>query len=470
MTVQCSDDDYDGGAYYLSTFNSHDDAVVCLDQNLYVDKSTIVGAGRGVFAKRSLRKNSNIISTPMIPLKRNEMDITGEGYEGNVNTKQLMLNYCYGHPNSDLLLLPYGPLVNYINHGGDDKSKVNAKIIWHHERDGIESAFPSNLSNLDNDMLDVRQQHHHPELLTWPADVVARTHGKGLMIDIIATRDIDEDEEIFLDYGKEWQTAFEKHTQNWVRSATFHKDSASSNSEYMNADEYMNYHGNEKIYTLVEQENGHAYPNNMDTFCFYATHIQLQGRISSKEHYVDDNENDIDDDDEYYDEYYDDDDDDDDEPTDYEYYSWNDDANHMCFRPCRVLSRYRGKNATEGDLYAIELMEYNNNRVVNHCEIDNDIIVRDVPKQAIRIVNKPFTTDVLLKNAFRHEIGVPTTGFYPDTWMKTKLRSRSPSTTASGGVGENGTNNGDEFKRKKVKATKINGSEGGSTGHKWSVA
>lgn len=30
--------------------------------------------------------------------------------DDRVNSKQLMLNYCYGHPDSDLLLLPAGPI------------------------------------------------------------------------------------------------------------------------------------------------------------------------------------------------------------------------------------------------------------------------------------------------------------------------------------------------------------------------
>ena len=40
----------------------------------------------------------------------------------NRSSSQLIPNYCYGHPDSQILVLPLGPGVNYINHH-DDKFK-----------------------------------------------------------------------------------------------------------------------------------------------------------------------------------------------------------------------------------------------------------------------------------------------------------------------------------------------------------
>ena len=45
-----------------------------------------------------------------------------------VNDQQLMLNYLFGHPKSDLMLLPIGPMVNFINH---NRQQPNAVIRWH---------------------------------------------------------------------------------------------------------------------------------------------------------------------------------------------------------------------------------------------------------------------------------------------------------------------------------------------------
>lgn len=72
-----------------------------------------------------------------------------------------------------------------------------------------------------------------------------------------------------------------------------------------------------------------------------------------------------------------------------------------------------------------------------------DYVLYDVPHADVRLLDKPYTTDALSKASFRHEIGVPD-GFYPDAWMRKKLRSRAK-------VLANGEEDGDEFKRKEAK-------------------
>jgi hypothetical protein len=68
-----------------------------------------------------------------------------------------------------------------------------------------------------------------------------------------------------------------------------------------------------------------------------------------------------------------------------------------------------------------------------------DYMLFDVPHADIRLLDKPYTTDVFRKSVFRHEIGVPE-GFYPDAWMRKKLRSRASESTM--------LEEGDAFKRK----------------------
>ena len=373
--MECSDDSFDGGAYFLSRFDSSDDAVVCLDQNLRVGRSNIPSAGQGLFAKKTLSSGSRVISTPLIPIHRSEMEIE----DPDVNSKQLMLNYAYGHPGSDLLLLPYGPLVNYFNHG----KQANVAVRWH--------VVPPQQKTLHR-----REEHHHPELFAWSAEQVALTHGKGLVMDIVALREIQKGEEVVLDYGAGWREAWDAHVASWKTE--------SGDEDYVDAEEYGQLHGDEVIRTEIEQEAS-PYPENLETFCFYALHLQKQ------------------------------------EKTALQYYSWDDDGRHECFRPCRVLERYpnRKANTKQGMFYTIELKVLHNRRVIEECVIDSDTIVTDVPQSAVRVVNRPYTTDVFLKKAFRHEIGVPD-GFYPSTWMKQKLR-RQPSTKGD---------NGDEFKTEKV--------------------
>jgi hypothetical protein len=73
-----------------------------------------------------------------------------------------------------------------------------------------------------------------------------------------------------------------------------------------------------------------------------------------------------------------------------------------------------------------------------------DYMLFDVPHADIRLLDKPYTTDVLSKFTFRHEIGVPE-GFFPDAWMRKKLRSRAKA------PGTEEMENGDEFKRKEAR-------------------
>ena len=76
---------------------------------------------------------------------------------------QLIMNYCYGHPDTSLLLFPYAPVVNYINH---NSTAFNAKLAW--------SKHPS----------------HKADWLERLPESIDREDHTGLMMDLIATRDI----------------------------------------------------------------------------------------------------------------------------------------------------------------------------------------------------------------------------------------------------------------------------------------
>jgi hypothetical protein len=89
-------------------------------------RSTIKQAGRGAFATRLLPKGTLVSHLPLIHTERaalrmfnathvlnNETGEMGLQIQGNLHDdrrQQLMLNYCFGHGNSDLLLCPYAPM------------------------------------------------------------------------------------------------------------------------------------------------------------------------------------------------------------------------------------------------------------------------------------------------------------------------------------------------------------------------
>lgn len=87
----------------------------CID-NIYPGESTIDGAGHGAFAKRFLLKDSVITGSPLhhVPFKDDFMPmyrIVTHEESAYVDTReianqQLILNYCFGHSESTLLLCP----------------------------------------------------------------------------------------------------------------------------------------------------------------------------------------------------------------------------------------------------------------------------------------------------------------------------------------------------------------------------
>ena len=410
ITVQCDDDSYDGGAYYLSTFSPNDNAVVCVDGTLRVDVSTIAGAGRGVFSKRSISKGSVLISTPVVPIHENEMNIVGGNADGTDRPQtQLLLNYCYGHPHSDLLLLPYGPLVNYINHAPDTKP-ANAVIRWHP-------------TNNNNDKLPRRQQHHHPELLEMSGVKVARVHGKGLMMDIVALRDIAPDEEIFLDYGPEWTQAWTLHVERFqARKPT------NENRTYVSASDYVrSIDAEDAVIRTASEQKHNPYPDNLQTVCFYDV-----GDYNYDEEEEEQQEEDQEEEAEES------------RPNDNNgksmvYRSWNTVEDYNCLGPCIILERYQQDKSGDEVLYKAKLLAVDKS-VEGACQLDVPRIVTDIPPRGIRIVDRPYTSDMFLAKAFRHKIGVPD-GFYPDVWMKKKLRQQKTAHASD-------ENDDDSFKRR----------------------
>ena len=101
----------------------------CID-NIAVGESTLEFAERGAFAARDLTKNTIITGSPLIhiphesllylymiyhddQLRENILDFNDmNGYQG-------VLNYCFSHSQTPMVLCPYGVGVNYINHHQD---------------------------------------------------------------------------------------------------------------------------------------------------------------------------------------------------------------------------------------------------------------------------------------------------------------------------------------------------------------
>ena len=176
----------------------------CIDGLSIAPSSSILhnnGGGRGAFASRNFNEFDIITTTPLLPINRTlletyQFSMNHPGKQRKLSTtkfgRQLLLNYCHGHRDSSLLFFPYGPAVNMINHGGKN-SNTNARIQF------------SNFSSF-----------HHDEWKSYSVeDILNKDKSTRLIFDIIATKSIQSGDEIFLDYGKEWETAWELYVNSW---------------------------------------------------------------------------------------------------------------------------------------------------------------------------------------------------------------------------------------------------------------
>jgi hypothetical protein len=91
----------------------------CMD-TLTIRPSSIPHAGWGAFSKKAFKAGETILPLPMLQIERDELDILGEQ---GVQSQQLILNYCFGHKHSSLLLYPYSSTSNFVNHNGTQGCK-----------------------------------------------------------------------------------------------------------------------------------------------------------------------------------------------------------------------------------------------------------------------------------------------------------------------------------------------------------
>jgi hypothetical protein len=170
----------------------------CMD-NIKPALSSIPQAGRGVFSSRCIPLGGLVAPAPLIHIPNRThlimydamRDLDDDGFlKRNMSSPmhiQLMINYCFGHPQSSLLLCPYGSLTSLVNHSPNP----NTRITW------------------SNTM-------RHPEWLQQNVTALNWQWHSGLSIDFVALRDIAKDEEITVDYGVEWQLAWEEHILGWT--------------------------------------------------------------------------------------------------------------------------------------------------------------------------------------------------------------------------------------------------------------
>lgn len=200
--------------------------------------STIPNAGRGAFASRDLPRGSIVGHGPLIHIGEAGEDLLQFTYSSPNNRSEkytkpeLVINYSFSHPDSTLILTPYGAGVNYINHASGGR-KPNVRVQWPKE----ESIA------------------HKPDWLNENVRFLRDTTGKiGLSFDYVAIRDISKGEELFMDYGPEWEAAWNQHVSNFVPPTDA--------STYVHSSQYTLEH----LKTPQERAKK-PYPPNLHTLC-----------------------------------------------------------------------------------------------------------------------------------------------------------------------------------------------------------
>ena len=162
--------------------------------------STVPNAGHGAFSTRAVPQGSIVSLAPMITVTNGPgaMEVSSPANA----TRQLLLNYCMGHVESNLLLCPTTQTA-LINHVPPTRTP-NVGIRWYHDPD---------IPEYDQWILQSLQD------LTSMDASNPKTMQSRVVIEYVALRDIEEGEELFLDYSGQWQDALEIHLQHGFSSA-----------------------------------------------------------------------------------------------------------------------------------------------------------------------------------------------------------------------------------------------------------
>lgn len=328
----------------------------CMD-NIKGGNSKIPQAGRGAFATRFIAKGSLVAPAPLVHIpERKVFTMYGEKeimVNGNPELardidkpihQQLALNYCFGHRDTTLLLCPYGHLTGLINHS---HKSPNAKIVW--SRDTM---------------------MNHPEWLEMPLTEWGLEYKAGLSFDFVALRDIEKDEEITIDYGDEWEAAWQTHVQEFE---------SQRHPYYVPAFE-LNRMVDLQIKTIDEYDYN---KNGVHVFCRYM-YIVLAG-IDIEE------------------------------SNDWEGYLEYERIEEGVY-PCRVVKRNHA-NSYMAELYTIEQIEDDEHGTWQQSESVYTVLF-DVPRDAFYFRDSYYSRDHAQVWSFRHDMRIPD-DIFPEIW-KTK--------------------------------------------------
>ena len=199
-----------------------------------------------------------------------------------------------------------------------------------------------------------------------------------MLLELVATRPIQKGEEIYLNYGKEWEDAWWKHDRGiWKPSNTHYTPS------YVMDDAI-------RMMRTEQEQKEHPYPDNLFTSCFYrysdrSEEERATGQNSKKKDSI----------------------------TSFRWHLTKGLYDLKNFRPCQVLKRMEDNSGRSA--YAARILNRPGLDITEIIPKDELHVVTHIPRAAIQFSDKAYTTDQHLKYAFRHEIGLPEE-LIPSSW------------------------------------------------------
>ena len=343
---------------------------MCLE-HMVPRKSLLPQAGQGGFAQHRIHKGEMIVPAPLLQIiDRDALQLYDDDWN-RIGT-QLLINYCFAHPESSLLLCPDTNAV-LINHCSL-RTKVcgpngpNAEYRWSSGWDKTSDAW--------------RQKS---------LDEIAAEPGRGLAFEIVALRDIELGEEVYMDYGPDWEEAWAQHVANWKAPPPI--------DQYITAKE-----ANEKEGPILDilvagdlrKKAEHPY---LFTGCQYYETDQDKHKVYKNK----DPDWDKLTDDELLERFADD-------GSEYRYgrkgYTKHSDASHW---PCSVLRE------EENGSYTVRVHQNPWEDSLPWDENDLPRILTNYPRESIHYFVQPLASDQHLPNAFRFPIGIRD-DMFPDHW------------------------------------------------------
>mmetsp|Transcript_11801 Transcript_11801/g.13723 ORF Transcript_11801/g.13723 Transcript_11801/m.13723 type:complete len:427 (+) Transcript_11801:952-2232(+) len=337
-----------------------EDNGLCMEK-IRTGTSTIAGAGRGAFAQMYMKEGEIVAPAPTlnIPDRKSLLTYATKEVDGNIEKlnddpigQQLLLNYCFSHQDSKLTLCPQTNAI-LINHCSDREQgkdlcngkSPNAKVQWAGDWDPASQEW-------------LKKSYEEVKSLTMKGQ-------RGISFEIVATRDISPGEEVFIDYGVNWENAWLDHVNEWK---------APENTDYLHF---------AKMSGFKDFTSNDDLPSNTELSCYAYSIIEEYGSPYEMEE---------------------------DENAEMEVVEMDDELFHDITD--EDLQNYENRlrceiveSSDESDKFSVRMF---------HSDLYS-FVVENFPKESMVVQMKRYGSDQHLEGAFRHFIEIDD-NIFPEAW------------------------------------------------------